>query len=296
MENTNVNNVVKKQSQSIVERYLNAVIDYANVSGDVIDNKTKTFAVDIITMANKNIISNKYTWENIDVKGCGLVSQIKRWSKLGVSSQDKLYLDFRNNSKTGMIDITIKGQYQTYEKLMRLYYKKKDTIVRFKSDIICIGDVIEKEEDFSTGITKITKHVRNEEIDRNKFENIIGAYKIAYEKNEDGTLTPIYVEIDKNRIERARNASPSREKAVWNSDTKKMVLKTVTIEMWNNEQIRPFLVFPEDVISSLDVIEETENMNWNKNNQFEETKETDENVLTNVASEKPIEVDMSFDE
>lgn len=291
------NQVTKTQPKpqnavSLVEQFLNNVVEYAGFSGEVLSEKTKTFAVDIITMSNKMLATSGTTWNNVDIKNSGFISQIKRWSKLGVSSNDHLYIDLRNNSSTGKKDIVIKGQYQTYEKLMRLYFIKKDTIKRFKSDVICVDDKLEKREDFTTGLTELVSHTRNESVDRNKLENIIGAYKIAYVQEGD-KLVQYYVEIDKNRIERAMNASSSREKTVWKNDTRKMVLKTVTHEMWNSELIRPFMNFPEDIIEDMTILEETEEMDWNKETKYSNVNDANEEVKTKVASSDDV-IDVDY--
>ena len=296
-ENNNNTQVVKKDEKknqiSLVQQFLQNVVDYASFSGEILSEKTKTFAVDIITMANKMVTTQNSNWNNVDIKNSGFISQIKRWSKLAISSTDHLYIDLRNNSLTGKKDIMIKGQYQTYEKLMRLYFIKKDTIKRFKSDVICVGDELIKEEDFETGLTKLVNHKRNESVDRNKLDNIRGAYKIAYVQEGD-KLVQYYVEIDKNRIERAMKASASREKTVWNNDTRKMVLKTVTHEMWNSELIRPFMNFPEDILEDISVLEESEEMDWNKETKYDNVGQVQNNVNSKVASDDII--DVSYDE
>ena len=64
---------------------------------------------------------------------------------------------------------------------------------------------------------------------RNKYENIIGAYAIAYIL-EDGKLNPYIARIDKNRIERGKKAAMTQN--IWNSDTRKMVIKTENFEIY----------------------------------------------------------------
>ena len=88
-------------------------------------------------------------------------------------------------------------------------------------------------------------------------------------------------------------ASSSREKTVWNNDTRKMVLKTVTHEMWNSELIRPFMNFPDDIMEDISVLEETEEMDWNKETKFDNVEEVQEEVNQKVASEDII--DVTFD-
>ena len=74
--------VVKQEQQvqvdtpkkaSLVERFLTQVVNYAETSGEILDQKTKTLAVDIITGANKVVVGNQYRWNEIDIQGCGLI-------------------------------------------------------------------------------------------------------------------------------------------------------------------------------------------------------------------------------
>lgn len=285
------NQVVNPPKASLVERFLTQVVNYAETSGEILDQKTKTLAVDIITGANKVVVGNQYRWSEIDIQGCGLISQIKRYAKVGLTMEDKLYVDIRRNSKTGLYDINIKPQYQSLEKLMVKYFYKP--IERFKTEIVCVGDEIIKEEDFNTGLTKIVAHNRNNDIDRNKLDNIIGAYKIAYVR-VGNDLIQMFVEIDKNRIDRAYKSSPSKEKTVWNLDSVKMVKKTVTWEMYNSENIRPFMVFPEDIINDLNVLDETNEMDWNAETKFNNVKQVQDNVQVNVATGEVI--NMSYED
>jgi len=111
---------------------------------------------------------------------------------------------------------------------------------------VCVGDIFEVEEDFDTGYDRIKKHKKNPELtdeDRNKLDNIVKAYAIAYETTDSGEIVPITSIIDKKRIMRAYNASPSKEKTVWNTDTKRMVLKTAYWCLYN-DRIRPFIEMP----------------------------------------------------
>lgn len=289
-------NAIQQRTQNqvaptLAEKFLGQVIAYAATSGEQLDQKTKTLAVDIITGVNKIVKSNQYTWGELDINGCGLVSQIKRFAKIGLSMEDKLYIDIRHNSKTGLKDIYIKPQYQCLEKLMVKFFTKP--ILRFKEDVICEGDELVEEEDFYTGLSKIVAHNRNKDIDRNKFENIIGAYKIAY--IQDGKdIVQYVVKIDKNRIDRAYNASPSREKTVWKADTRKMVLKTATWEMWNDKNIRAFIVFPTDIVNDLSILEESQEMNWNNDMKHNNVNQVQDEVKENVASSDII--DMEYEE
>lgn len=289
--------VVKQEQQvqvdtpkkaSLVERFLTQVVNYAETSGEILDQKTKTLAVDIITGANKVVVGNQYRWSEIDIQGCGLISQIKRYAKLGLTMEDKLYVDIRRNGKTNLYDINIKPQYQTIEKLIVKYFMLQ--VLRFKEDVICIGDELIEEENFNTGLSKIVGHKRNNEIDRNKLDNIIGAYKIMYIKDVDGVINQYVIKIDKNRIDRAYKASPSREKTVWNLDSRKMILKTCTWEMWNDKNIRAFMKFPEDIMEDLSVLDDTNEMNWNAETKFNNVSQAQENAQVNVATGEVLEM------
>lgn len=273
---------VKKSNNSLVGKFLEQVVIYAETSGEELDTRTKALAADIIMSTNKTLIATQTSWGEIDIQGSGLISQIKRYAKLGLTMEDKLYVEIRNNNRTGKKDIMIKPQYQTLEKLMVKFCSR--TILRFKEDVICVGDEIIEEEDFSTGLNRITKHIRNTKVDRNKLENVIGAYKIAYIL-EGENVVPYVVRIDKNRIERAYKASPSKEKTVWQLDSRKMVLKTVAWEMWNDKNIRAFMVFPEDVVGNLSILEESQEMDWNAETKFQKVEEVQTNVKKEIATE-----------
>lgn len=275
--------------QSLVNKFLTKVVEYAEESGQHLDQKTKALAVDIITQTNKKLVEKGSSWGEVNVSGCGFISQIKRWASLGVSAEDKLFIDIRNNKETGLKDIVIKGQYQTIEKLMIKYCSKP--IVRFKEDIICTGDQLIEEEDFATGLNRITKHIRNNKIDRNNIDNIIGAYKIAYVL-ENNTLVPYTVKIDQNRIKRAYNASPSNDKGVWKLDSKKMVLKTCTWEMWNDKNIRAYMIFPDEIRSDLSILEESEEMNWqNPETKYQSVNQAQDTIQSNIGTDEPLDVE-----
>lgn len=292
--NENNHDLVKNNENkkvTLVEKFLNEIISYAETSGEVLDSKTKALAVDIITATNKALIGQQISWNMVDVAGCGVVSQIKRWAKLGVSMEDKLYPDIRKNGKTNLFDLVIKPQYQTVEKLIVKYFMLP--VLRFKEDVICIGDVLVEEEDFVTGNDRIVSHKRNQDIDRNKIDNIIGAYKIMYIRDVDNNINQYVIKIDKNRIDRAYKASPSREKAVWNADTRKMILKTCTWEMWNDKNIRAFMKFPEDIVNDLSIIDETNEMDWSAETKFNNVNQAQENAQINVGNGASISMEFN---
>lgn len=241
-------NQVKKQDIAMVyaDRTLAKITELTAKTGETFNASEKILATDIMVSSIQAIRQTAYSLEQIDFLGNNIESQIKRWAKLGVGKDDNLYTELRKNGKTGMVDIKIKPQYQTLEKLIIKYCSKK--IFRFKTEVICEGDDFETDFDFATGQDKVVKHEKNPKANPNDLSQIIGAYKIAYVKEDNGSITQLLVQIDKNRIMRAFNSAQTKN--VWNADTKKMVLKTVTWEMWNSEVIRPFMVFPDEVIAN----------------------------------------------
>ena len=91
------------------------------------------------------------------------------------------------------------------------------------------------------------------------------------------------------------NASASEKKEVWNTDARKMVLKTVTWEMYNDKNIRPFLVFPEEIANDMSIVEENEEMNWNNDEKkYDNVKQAQNDVKENVASGEVI--DMTYED
>lgn len=239
--------VVKKSgSMQMNERILARIDELTKSTGEVFTGKNRVIATDIIVSTYQTIKNTGYDINNIDFLGNNYESQVKRWAKLGVGTTDNLYTELRKNGKTGKIDIKVKPQYQTLEKLIIKYCSKE--IFRFKTDVICDGDIFETDFDFAKGQDVVKAHKKNPNVDRNELTNIIGAYKIAYVKEKDGSVTQLLCQIDKNRIMRAYNSAQTKN--VWNNDTQKMVLKTVTWEMWNSEVIRPFMVFPDDIIEN----------------------------------------------
>ncbi len=264
----------KDFTQALIESTLDKINDIVTYSNEVFSTRAKECASDIIVSLSHTLNERGFVWKQIDTQGSGLINQIKRWAKLGIDvTTDKLYPDIRNNSKTGLYDIKVKGQYQTVEKLIIKYCSKK--IFRFKTEVICVGDELKKEFDYLLGEDKITGFIKNEKTNRNLLDNIIGAFKIAY-YTENGQVKQIVTEIDKNRIMRAYDTATTKN--VWNRDTQKMVKKTVTWEMWNSEDIRPFMDFPEDIIQDLTVVNESEDVDFNKEHKYSNVVDAQEHV------------------
>ena len=253
--------VVKKSASMVMnERMLARIDELTKSTGEVFSGKDRVIATDIIVSTYQQVRNSGYDIKDVDFLGNNYESQVKRWAKLGVGTQDNLYTELRKNKNTGMVDIKVKAQYQTLEKLIIKYCSKE--IFRFKTDVICEGDNFVTDFDFAKGQDVVKKHEKNPNIDRNELTNIIGAYKIAYVKEKDGSVTQLLVQIDKNRIMRAYNSAQTKN--VWNNDTLKMVLKTVTWEMWNSEVIRPFMVFPDDVVANenLSIVNESSDVEF----------------------------------
>ena len=274
----------KDFTQALIESTLDKINDIVSYSNEVFSTRAKECASDIIVSLSHTLNERGYNWKQIDTQGSGLINQIKRWAKLGIDvTTDKLYADIRNNSKTGLYDIKVKGQYQTVEKLIIKYCSKK--IFRFKTEVICVGDELKKEFDYLLGEDRITGFIKDEKVNRNLLENIIGAFKIAYYV-ENGQVKQIVTEIDKNRIMRAYETATTKN--VWNRDTQKMVKKTVTWEMWNGEDIRPFMDFPEDIIQDLTVVNESEDVDFNKEHKYSNVVDAQEHVEETIGAGEEI--------
>lgn len=230
--------------QKITTYLLDQTQSFARIEGTELTGEEKIFAVNTICDIDKKLREQGVNWQQVDVIGCKVPQQIKRYARLGLSTSDgEIYVDVRYNSKTGKQDVAIKKQYQGVEKEIIKFCSKK--IDHFKRGVICVGDEFEIEEDFETGYDKVTKHKKNPDknLDRNLLDNITGAYEIAYEKLPDGSFVQHVALIDKNRIMRAYKASPSREKTVWNQDTQRMVLKTAAWVLYNNV-LKPYIEIP----------------------------------------------------
>lgn len=282
------NAVVKKDmSQKLIESTLNKINDIVAYSNETFTAQAKMVACDIITSIDHTLNVNGQKWSEIDVKGSGLIMQIKKWAKLGVDcSTDHLYADIRKNGKTGLYDIKVKGQYQTVEKLMVQYCKKQ--IFKFKTEVICIGDDLRTHFDYETGDEKVMDFIKNEKIDRNKMENITGAFKIAYYA-ENGVVKQIVTIIEKDRIQRAFESATTKN--VWNRDTQKMVKKTVTWEMFNGENIRPFMDYPAELIEDLKIVNENEDIDFNKEHKYRDVVNAEEHATETLGTGEQVGFD-----
>lgn len=286
---TSSNSIVKKDfSQALIENTLNKIADIVTYSNETFTPQAKIIACDIITSLDHTINERGFSWQQIDAKGSGLIMQIKKWAKLGVDcSTDKLYADIRKNGNTGLYDIKVKGQYQTVEKLMIQYCKKK--ITNFKTEVICIGDELKTHFNYETGEEKIIDFIKDEKVNRNLLDNIIGAFKIAYYEDKDGSRKQIVTIIEKERIMSAYNAATTKN--VWKSYTQKMVLKTVTWEMFNGENIRPFMDYPTELMEDLKIVNENEDIDFNKEHKYHDVVDADAHATETLG----VGEDVSFD-
>lgn len=260
MSTTQTKQLSKKDIPDIGKTALRNMIaqveQFANIEQTPLTAKEKAYAADIVMGIIKEVEERKISWHDVDVKN--VIGQVKRYARLGLSmSENEIYVDIRRNGKTGKQEINIKKQYQGIEKELIKWCSKK--IIRFYGGIICEGDEFETEVDFELGLEKIVKHKKNNTIDRNKLDNITGAYKIAYVE-ENGKLVQYAVIIDRNRILRAMTASPTNDKPVWKADTQRMVLKTASWCLYQYV-LRPFVNVPIELKD--DWVKTQDEMNFN---------------------------------
>lgn len=280
------NQLAKKDfTQTLIENTLNKINDITTFSNEVFTTRAKNCAMDIITSIDHALNEKGMKWGQVDAKGSNLIMQIKQWAKLGIDiSNDKLYPDIRKNNKTNMYDIRVKGQYQTVEKLITNFFKRN--VFRFKTEVICVGDEFKCDFDYATGEDKVISFVKNMKVDRNKMDNIVGAFKILYYYDEDNKIHQIVTKIEKDRIMRAYNAAQTKN--VWNMDTQKMVKKTVTWEMFNGEDIRPFMNYPEDIIQDLAVVNDNEDIDFNKEHKYSNVVEAQTHIEESMGTDEKV--------
>lgn len=276
--------VVKKDiSTQMAERALIKIDDLVKATGETFSGRERVIASDLMVASVQAIRQSKYQLAQIDFLGNNIEGQLKRWAKLGVGKDDYLYPELRQNGKTGMVDIRIKPQYQTLEKLIVKYCSKK--IIKFKTEVICKNDVFETEFDWTTGQEKVVKFEKGEDRNPNDLTDIVGAFKVAFIQEPNGNISQLITQIDQNRIMRAYNSATTKN--VWNADTQKMVLKTVTWEMWNGETIRPFMVFPDEVIkeNNIGIVNENSDVDFsNKDLKHKDIIDAETSVKESVGT------------
>lgn len=246
---------------SVNKTLMSQVESLANIEAAPLTSEEKTFAVEIITGLQKRLTEENYDITNVDVTGSGLSQQIKRYARLRLSLHEhEIYLNIRKNGKTEMLDVSIEPQYQAKERIMARWCHVGGGITRpFLKGIVLEGEMFSTKTNFATGDITITDHEYDEGRHltyKDSWEKVRKAYCVAY--HADGTSTTVI--IDRDRIMRAYDASPTKEKPIWKSDMAKMVIKTAVIEMYN--KLKPFIEIPIELQSDYHAMNDVDEMNW----------------------------------
>ena len=243
------NQLITAQNQlDIVKDWTSQLDKLTTVQHSKLSDKEKQFGVSIITNLVGRCVQGGIRANELDLTN--FLEQVKHISKQQLSIAEKeLYLDIRNNSKTGLKTVTISRQYQGIQKLMMRYCTKK--VVRFMDGIVCTGDTFKTTTDFESGMERIISHVKSSAYDKNDWSKIQCAYAIAYVE-EYGKLVPYTCIIDKRRIQRGRQAAQTDN--VWRSDLATMVTKTAYWCLW--AQMRPYMDLPVDMQESIAATED----------------------------------------
>lgn len=237
---------VTKVNKSFSETMMVKVNEVAIQSGNVLSATDKSYVSDILLTTYKKMVEDNIQPSEINFMGCNFPGQVKRYARLGLSlNESEIYLDIRNNGKTGKKDINIKTQYQGDEKILMKFCQKNGGVVNIIKDVIMNGEELVTRRNFANGNYEVTDHKIPDLLHRgisweNK-DNCIGAYAIAYHK--DGTQTAVI--IDSTRINRAINASASQTKTVWKNDFEKMVRKTAIHDLF--KELSKFIVVPDEL-------------------------------------------------
>lgn len=226
--------------------------------------KEKAFAIDIITNTHKKLTERNIGWNDVDFSSCNLPQEIKRYARLGLNlSEQEIYLDIRKNGKSNKYDIFIKQQYQAKERIISRWCTLGGGLIRpLLKGIVLKGETFKTAIDFKTGTTNIIEHdfAEDRDLTFQNWDNVFKAYCVAYFR--DGTIQTVI--IDRDRILRAFNASPTTEKPIWKKDTAKMIYKTVAHEMAN--VLKPFIEIPYDLLKDYEAVQEK--MEWD-NDDYE---------------------------
>lgn len=251
-QNTNTPMVIKPNEQiAMIKSWTQDLDQLTKTQAFSLTPEEHNFGVSIITGLVDRCVKDK-----IDVRQLNMTNfleQVKHNSKMQFSLQEQdIFLDIRNNSSTGLKDITIRKQYQGVQKVMRRYCTKK--IVRFADGIVYKGDTFEYGLDFATGLNSITKYYKDLSVDHSRLENVTYAFAIAY-VDEMNKLVPYVCVIDRARIMRAFNASAAKDKGPWSTDTARMVRKTAYWCLYN-DIFKPFIEIPSDLQTSFAATED----------------------------------------
>lgn len=239
-------NAVAKANTDFKCYMMSKVENVASAAGTQLSARDKTFANDIILCTYKKMMEEGTNPNEVNFIGCNFPGQVKRFARLGLSLNEKeIWLDIRNNTKAGKKDINIKVQYQGEEKLLTKFNTKNGGVKNVIKDVILDGEELVQKRNFKTGDYEIIDHkipdILNRSITIKTKDSVKGAYAVAY--HNDGTQTAVI--IDKDRINRAMSAAKTQ--TIWSSDFRKMVLKTVVHELY--QELAKFNVVPDDLLN-----------------------------------------------
>ena len=238
--------VATKTNKTFNDQMMLMVNDMAKKSACELSTIDKNYAMEMISTTYKRLKESGTNVNEVDFVGCNFPGQVKRFARLGLSlNESELYLDLRNNSRTGKKDVNLKMQYQGEEKLLIKYCDLHGGITKIVKDVVMEGEELTYSRDMATGDIKVTDHkipnIFKRDISYENRAKMQGAYAIAYHK--DGAQTFVY--IDMNRVNRAMEASASKEKTIYKKDFMKMVLKTASHELYKT--LKGYNVIPDDL-------------------------------------------------
>ena len=271
-------NAVAKANTDFKGYMMSKVDGVAASSGTQLSPRDKTFANDIILNTYKKMMEEGINPNEINFIGCNFPGQVKRFARLGLSLNDKEI----------WLDINIKIQYQGEEKLLSKFCKKNHGVKNIIKDVVLEGEELVQKRDFKTGDYEIIDHkipdILNRNIDFKNKDKVKGAYAVAYHNN--GSQTAII--IDKDRIDRAMKAAKTA--MVWQSDFKKMVLKTVVHELY--QELAKFNVIPDELLKDYSemVIAKNEvqsEINANANKEFIDVDFVENDAAPELNAPKP---------
>ena len=157
MENNKAKNEVSKANNSFSNVMMRKVGEIASTAGSALSVTDKSFAQDIILSTYKRMVEENIDPSKINFMGCNFPGQVKRYARLGLSlNENEIYLDIRNNGKSGKKDINIKMQYQGEEKLLTKFCQKNGGVINIIKDVIMEDEELVSARDFKTGNYVIT--------------------------------------------------------------------------------------------------------------------------------------------
>lgn len=263
--------VAHTPTYAITEDITKQIKSMVTLNNETWTPKEQAVAANIISVTDKVVRAGGYSWKNIDMIGNDVAGAIKHWAKLGIDGYDYLHPMIRNNPNTGKLDLTFEPQYQTFQKLITKYCTKK--IFNFVADVICIGDELDYKFDYKLGKDVFNDFKPNPKRNPNDMNQIIGAFAIAFYQ-EDGEVKQIVEKIDKDTIMQAYNAAKTHK--IWDSYTEKMVKKTAIRCLFKGDKIRPFMQYPDEIVSDLGIIDEESDVDFsNKDRKYKDIIEAE---------------------